>query len=53
MNLAISNATKLPSSAYEGFGKSDQPQLIHFAGVMTANDGMEFDRIATLVRPIG
>lgn len=53
MYLTISTRIALPSSAYEGFGRPDQPQLIHFAGVMTAGNGMELDRLVTMVRPIG
>lgn len=53
MYLTISTITQLPSSAYDGFGQPDQPQLIHFAGVITADNGMELDRLVTLVRPVG
>lgn len=53
MYLTISTITELPSPAYAGFGEPDQPRLIHFAGVVTAQNGLELDRLVTLVRPVG
>lgn len=53
MYLSISIITALPSSAYEGLGKPDQQHLIHFTGIVTAQNGLELDRLATLVRPVG
>jgi hypothetical protein len=53
MYLSITTTTALPPSAYEGFGQPDQPQLIHFAAVIHADNGLELDRFVTLVRPIG
>lgn len=53
MYLSINTTTALPPSAYEGFGKPDQLQLIHFAAVIHADNGLELDRFVTLVRPIG
>lgn len=53
MYLTISTITELPSSAYEGFGKPDQLHLIHYTGILTAQNGLELDRLVTLVRPVG
>jgi len=52
MYLFISTITSLPHSAYEGFSKPDQPQRIHFAAVIQADNGLELDRFMTLVRPV-
>lgn len=53
MFLTISTTTASPSPAYEGIDQPHEPQLIHFAGIVTAGNGLELDRLVTLVRPVG
>lgn len=53
MFLTISTTTASPSLACEGIGEAHERQLIHFAGIVTAGNGLELDRLVTLVRPIG
>jgi hypothetical protein len=49
--LTIATTTSLPPSTYDRFDQIEEPQLIHFAGVLHEDNGLEHERVEYLVRP--